>query len=169
MSLRRYLFLLLSPAFLSSAPAQILDVTLKINTEGISVNYQENIRDFRQDLENYLHNYDYGDPNNREHIPVTLDIFMLSGTEDGHYTAQVFIGASRPVFGGKSSTATVRLLDDLWEFTYQRGRALEHTLLSFNDLTSFLDFYLLFVLGFDYDTYDRLGGTPYFTRASDVA
>jgi hypothetical protein len=169
MILRRLLPLLLFPAFGPAASGQVLDVTLKINTEAVSVNYRENIRDFQQDIENYLRNYDYGDPNNRERVPVTLEIFLQSGTEDGKYTAQVFIGASRPIFGGNQNTATVRILDELWEFTYQRGRALEHTMYSFNDLTSFLDFYMYFVLGFDYDTYDRLGGTPYFTRAADVA
>jgi hypothetical protein len=169
MILRRLLPLLLFPAFGPAASGQVLDVTLKINTEAISVNYRENIRDFQQDLENYLRNYDYGDPGNRERIPVTIEIFLQSGTEDGKYTAQVFIGASRPIFGGNQNTATVRILDELWEFTYQRGRALDHTTYSFNDLTSFLDFYMFFILGFDYDTYDRLGGTPYFTRAADLA
>jgi hypothetical protein len=169
MNFRRLIPLLLFPAFLSASSAQILDVTLKLNTQNVSVNYQENIRDFQQDLDNYLRNYEYGDPANKERIPVTLEIFMLSGTEDGKYTAQVFVGASRPIFGGRQSTATVRILDELWEFTYQRGRALEHTTFSFNDLTSFLDFYMLFILGFDYDTYDRLSGTPYFIKAADVA
>ena len=169
MILRRCILTLLLPVILSPAAAQILDVTLKVSTENISVNYRENVRDFQQDLENYLRNYDYGDPNNRERIPVSLEVFMLSGTEDGKYTAQVFLGASRPVFGGNQSTATVRLLDELWEFTYVRGRALEHTTFSFNDLTSFLDFYMFMILGFDYDTYDRLGGTPYFIKAADIA
>ena len=169
MILRRFLPMVLISAFFSAAPAQILDVTLKINTENISVNYRENIRDFQADLENYLHNFQYGDPNNKERIPVTLEIFLLSGTEDGKYTAQVFVGASRPIYGSNQSTATVRILDELWEFTYQRGRALDHTTFSFSDLTSFLDFYMLFVLGFDYDTYDRLGGTPFFIKAGDVA
>jgi len=169
MILRRYISILLFPALLSPAAAQNLDVTLKINTESISVNYRENVRDFQQELENYLKNYTYGDPDNKERIPVSLEIFMLSGTEDGRYTAQAFIGASRPVFGGGQSTATVRLMDDLWEFTYVRGRAIEHTTFSFSDLGSFLDFYMLFILGFDYDTYDPLGGTPYFLKAADVA
>jgi len=169
MILPRYISILLFPALLSPAAAQNLDVTLKINTESISVNYRENVRDFQQELENYLKNYTYGDPDNKERIPVSLEIFMLSGTEDGRYTAQAFIGASRPVFGGGQSTATVRLMDDLWEFTYVRGRAIEHTTFSFSDLGSFLDFYMLFILGFDYDTYDPLGGTPYFLKAADVA
>jgi hypothetical protein len=166
---RLFLPLLLITALAAPAPAQILDVTVKVNTEAISVNYRENVRDFQQDVENYLRNYEYGDPSNKEHVPVTLEIFLLTGTEDGKYTAQVFVGASRPVFGGSQSSATVRILDELWEFTYVRGRAMDHTTFSFNDLTSFLDFYMLFVLGFDYDTYDRLGGTPYFSKAADVA
>jgi len=169
MILPRYISILLFPALLSPAAAQNLDVTLKINTESISVNYRENVRDFQQELENYLRNYAYGDPDNKERIPVSLEIFMLSGPDDGKYTAPAFIAASRPVFGGGQSTATVRLMDDLWEFTYVRGRAIEHTTFSFSDLGSFLDFYMLFILGFDYDTYDPLGGTPYFLKEADVA
>jgi hypothetical protein len=34
---------------------------------------------------------------------------------------------------------------------------------------SFLDFYMYVVMGYDYDTYDRLSGTPLFQKAADIA
>jgi hypothetical protein len=63
----------------------------------------------------------------------------------------------------------VRLLDEVWEFTYVKGRPISHAPNTYNDLTSFLDFYIYLILGYDYDTYENLGGTPWFQKAMDVA
>ena len=39
---------------------------------------------------------------------------------------------------------------------------------TFDPLTSFLDFYAMVIIGMDEDTWEQLGGTPYFKRAQDI-
>jgi hypothetical protein len=39
---------------------------------------------------------------------------------------------------------------------------------AFDPLTSLLDFYGLIIIGFDMDTWEEFGGTPYFNKAFDI-
>ena len=153
----------------SSAPAQEVDCTVNVNYEAIPTSNKDLLRDFASDVKNYLAAYNWGPGNASDKVKVTVDIFIQNVTGENRYGAQVFIGSQRPIYGSEQSTAVVRLFDELWEFTYIRNRPLNHNLYAFNDLTSFLDFYMILVLGYDYDTYERLSGTPLFQKAADIA
>ena len=63
----------------------------------------------------------------------------------------------------------LRLFDDSWEFTYVKNQPLLHDETRFDALTSFLNFYMYLVLGYDFDSYSPpLSGTPYFQRAITI-
>jgi hypothetical protein len=121
------------------------------------------------DLLSYLQNYSWGSDNLDEKISCTFNVFVQSATGDNKYVAQVFIGSQRPIYGSQQNTAVLRLFDESWEFTYVKDRPLDHNPYVFNDLASFLDFYVYTIIACDYDTWDRLGGTPYFNKAADIA
>ncbi len=148
---------------------QEVDCTIRVNYEGVAATGKELLVDFGGDVRQYVNNYRWGPENLDQKIKCTMDIFIQSISGDDRYTAQVFIGSKRPIYGTEKSSAVVRLLDDSWEFTYIRGRPINHNPYTFNDLASFLDFYVYLVLGFDYDTYESLGGTPFFQKASETA
>jgi hypothetical protein len=168
----RWATLLLGIAILAlrgGAVAQSVNCTVQVNFDAVATTYKELLRDFATDVQDYLSNYNFGGQESTEKIQCTLNIFINSATQDNKYTAQVFIGSQRPIFNTKQNTAVVRLLDDSWEFTYIKDRPFNHNMYSFNDLASFLDFYMLMILGYDADTYDKLGGNPYFQKAADIA
>jgi hypothetical protein len=168
-------FLLIFPvpfalAFFSPpVPAQELDCTVNVNYEAIPTTHKDLLRDFASDVKSYLSGYNWGPGNAADKVKCTIDIFIQSVTGENRYAAQVFIGSQRPIYNSEQSTAVVRLFDELWEFTYVRNRPLNHNLYAFSDLASFLDFYMILVLGYDYDTYERLSGTPLFQKAADIA
>jgi histone deacetylase complex regulatory component SIN3 len=60
-------------------------------------------------------------------------------------------------------------MDDAWQFTYIKGRPINHNPYSYNDLTSFLDFYMYLIVAYDFDTFEKLAGTPMFQKAADIA
>jgi hypothetical protein len=151
------------------ARAQEVDCTVLVNYEAVASTNKEFLRSFAADLKDYVNNYKWGSDNPGEKIQCTFNIFVQSVVGDNRYSAQVFIGSQRKIFGTGKSSVVLRLFDDSWEFTYVRDRPLNHNPYSFNDLTSFVDFYIFVVLGFDYDTYDPLSGTSFFQKASDVA
>lgn len=86
------------------------------------------------------------------------------------YSVQVTIGSSRPVFRSLKATSMIRTSDANLTFSYDNLQAsLVHNEEIYGTLTSFLDFYALVVIGTDYDSFNPLGGSPFFERANRIA
>lgn len=157
---------LCASSFLS---AQQILCEVRVNYEAIPTTHKDLLRDFQSDIQAYLNNWNWGNDNLDEPIRCSMEVFLQSVVGENRYSAQVFVGSSRPIYNGNQTTAVLRLKDDLWEFTYVKARPINHSLAIFNDLASFLDFYAYLVIGYDYDTYDNLNGTPHFQKAADIA
>jgi hypothetical protein len=166
--LRAFLFLVAATYGIRAA-AQEVDCTVQVNYEAIPTTNKDLLRDFAADLKGYLNNYNWGPESGGEKVKCTIDIFISSVIGEDRYSAQVFVGSQRPIFKAGQNTAVTRIFDELWEFTYVRNRPLNHNPHTYNDLTSFLDFYMYLIVGYDFDTYDKLSGTPLFQKAADVA
>jgi len=151
------------------ALSQQVDCTVTVNYEAVGTANKDLLRDFENEIRSYVNNYQWGTEQLEEKVKCNIDVFIQSVTGENRYMAQLFVGSQRPIFGSKKSTASVRVFDEAWEFTFLKDRPISHNPYSFNDLTSVLDFYVYLILGYDYDSYERLGGTPWFQKASDVA
>jgi hypothetical protein len=151
------------------ATAQRLQCTIEVNTEAVAATHKDKLVDFAADVRNYLNGYDWGTESLDQPVVCAINVFVNGVRGDNEYTAQVFIGSQRPVFGTRRNSAVVRLFDANWEFTYIRNRPLNRSPYQFEDLTSFLDFYAYLILGYDFDTYGPAEGAPYFQKASDIA
>lgn len=149
--------------------AQQLQCEIRVNYEAIPSTHKDLLVNFESDIRDYINNYNWGNDNLDEPIRCTMDIFMQNVAGENRYSAQVFVGSSRPIYNGNQTSAVLRLKDDVWEFTYGKNRPINHTPYTFNDLASFLDFYAYLIIGYDYDTYDNLNGTPHFQKAADIA
>ncbi len=159
-----FCLLIALPALLS---AQGVQCTVTVNYESVPTANKDLLRDFATEVQNYVNSYQWG-ADVPDKVLCSMDIFIQSATTDNRYAAQVFFGSQRPIFRANRNTAVIRLKDDSWEFTYVRGRPISHNAFSFDDLTSFLDFYMYLIVAADGDTYDVLGGTPYFQKAQDI-
>ena len=156
-------------ALVGSARGQQVDCNVQVNYEAVSTAYKDLLRDFANDVSSYVNNYNWAQASSDVKVKCTLNIFIQSVTSENHYTAQVFIGSQRPIYKSDQNTVVVRLFDEMWEFTYVRTKPLNHNPRTFDDLASFLDFYMYLIIGYDNDTYERGSGTPLFQSASDVA
>ena len=149
--------------------AQEVECNIQVNYEAVPTTNADLLRDFSNDVKTYVSNYNWGLGNSQDKVKCTLNIFIQSVIGENRYAAQVFIGSQRLIFNSEQSTAVIRLFDELWEFTYIRGRPINHSQSVYNDLTSFLDFYMFLILGFDNDTYEKFSGNPPFQKAAEVA
>jgi hypothetical protein len=149
--------------------AQQIDCTVKVNYESVGAANKDLLVNFEEDVRSYMNNYQWGPEQLDEKIRLSLDIFIQGASGENKYMAQVAIGSQRPILGANRNTAVMRLFDEAWEFTYIKNRPFNHAPSNFSDLASFLDFYAYLALGYDYDTYDPMGGTPWFSKASDIA
>lgn len=158
-------------AFSAYSFAQI-ECEVTINTQSIP-SAADRLHSFKQDIENYINSNKWStDDLGGEKIKCSLNIFFVSATGDNTYQAQAFIGSTRPVYIGNNKSdrksPMIRIFDDKWEFTYTRGQPLYRNDAQFDALTDFIDFYMYIILGFDFDSYEKLGGTPYFLKAQTL-
>ncbi|MGD8427679.1 MAG: DUF4835 family protein [Balneolaceae bacterium] len=154
----------------SSVMGQEIDANVTVDRSQInrtSLNFLDNLA---QQLETYINEYDWVTPNFRkeERIGVDIQITLMSVDDNFNFEAQLVIRSRRPIYNSIQETALFFFNDENWTFNYTPNRSLVHDDLQFDDLTSVIDFYAYVILGYDFDSFERLGGTPYFSDAQNV-
>lgn len=98
--------------------------------------------------------------------------FVLNVTAfDGNstFSGELLVQSSRPVYGSSYSSPILNMNDKDFDFSYTEGQTLDYTDANFqSNLTSVMAFYAYMIIGMDYDTFSRFGGTPYFQAAQTV-
>jgi len=168
------LLTLLLPAFLllvptSTSTAQELECTVTINTDLLTSEARENLQDFVDQVQNYINAHRWSSEEiSPEKISWSISISFQGSPAQNRYSAQAFIGSQRPIYRSEKNTALLRVLDDRWDFTYQRSQQMLHDENRFDNLLSFLDFYSYVVLGLDFESYREGDGVPYLEKAMNV-
>ena len=147
---------------------QELNCTVTLNTESISIASRDKLKDFAQTVEDYMNKTHFTDNWSGGKIDCAMSIFMLSASGDVNYSAQVVVTSMRPIYKTQDNSLVLSINDNAWSFSYDQGQALYQNQTVFDPITGFLDFYANIIIGFDMDTWEKLGGTPYFTKASDI-
>ena len=132
------------------------------------------LSEFQQKVTEYITNHRWTDVDFRgDKIPVTMSINILSGTESGDFVAQMVLSSQRRTYANgrptQESSLILRVLDPKWSFSYLKGQPFYHDEFQYNDLTSFLDFYMYLVIGIDFDSMELLQGSPFYQKAVTVA
>ena len=149
--------------------AQELNCRVEVNYENLSVNNRELLADFGNVIETYMNTTRFTTENwDGEKIECSLTIFFVSASGDVDYSAQIVIVSQRPVYQSTRNSSMLTVNDAAWSFRYERGQALYSNQSTFDGLTSFLDFYAMIIIGFDWDTWEEYGGSRYFQRAQDI-
>ena len=170
--MRHALACLILAAALAAAPsAQELNCRVSLNRSALSGSEFTYLEELRTEVERYVNQRTWTEDvyGADERIDCRLQITITEATSQTSFLAQLVVQASRPIYGTAQSSPTILLSDDAWAFSYSRGQNLVSDLNRFDPLTSLLDFYALVILGYDYDSFTELGGTPHFERARRVA
>jgi len=105
----------------------------------------------------------------QERIECSLILNITSWDGSSNYKAEAQIQSSRPVYGSAYNTTILNLSDKDFNFSYTEGQALDYSDQNFiNNLSSLLAFYAYTIIGMDYDSFSKYGGTPYYTKAQTV-
>ena len=103
-----------------------------------------------------------------ERIRCTMQIVFDQAVTLTSFRARLILTMERPIYGTTSSTTVLRVNDDQWQFEYAQGTPLIFEPERFHPFTSVLDYYVYLMLGYDYDSFSELGGTPHLRKAQRV-
>jgi hypothetical protein len=158
--------------FISSyASAQELNCTVSVNATQIQTSERGIFKDMKNAIEQFMNTRKWTNDTYKSYEKINCN-FLITITKMpsiGNFTATVQVRSSRPVFNTNYSSLLFNFADREWEFQYIESLPLEYNDNTFTtNLTSMLAVYAYLIIGFDYDSFSELGGTPYFQRALNV-
>lgn len=154
----------------SESFAQEFNCTVSVNDRQISDSAFDYVSEFPEVISNYINGNRWTNDRFRENERIVCNIqIVLTGVDsNNNFTSEVVFSMRRPIYNANQQSLTLVLSDNNWRFHYPRNKSLIFDDLIFDDLSSFIDFYAYIMLGFDYDSFSELGGSPYFNRAQSV-
>lgn len=150
--------------------AQEFNCTVSVNARQISGSSYDYISELEDELEGYINENRWTDDRYEdfERIVCAIQIVITGVDRDYNFTAETVFSVRRPIYNTNQLSSNIVLSDNNWVFNYPRNKNLVKDELQFDDLTSFIDFYMNIILGYDYDSFSELGGSRYFNRAQNI-
>ncbi|MEM7550052.1 MAG: DUF4835 family protein [Bacteroidota bacterium] len=160
--------MLFLPHHLSS---QELNCNVIVNAERAETQDRAVFTDMEISFEEFLNNRRWTDDTYEvdERINCNLLITIDDQTSIGNFEATVQIQSARPIFNTNYESILLNYADRDWQFEYFEAQPLIYNDNSFGtNLVSMLAYYAYIILGLDYDSFQKQGGTPYFERAWNI-
>jgi len=174
----KYLLGLIILCFCGNSYAQELKFTVQVTTEQMkaaangAVNVKDVANTMQQEISSFLNSRIWTNDkfNENEKIKCYLVINITEVPEQYSYKANAQLQVSRPVYGTSYETLVLNYIDADFDFSYPPGLQLNnYNDNSFsNNISSLLAFYAYISLGFDYDSFSKNGGSPFFEKAQNV-
>lgn len=153
------------------ASAQEFNCRVTINALQLAGNEFGFLNDLGEEIELYFNGRAWTEDRfeDFERISCSMQITFTEAQGLDRFTATITIGSQRPIYGTPRTVPLITVNDSQWQFQYNRGQPLIFDTNRYDALTSLLDFYAYLLLGYDYDTFSELGGTPYFEEARKIS
>lgn len=155
----------------SVAHAQELDCDVSIDYRVLTGNDYQFLGDLEEQIEEYMNERAWTRDRFKdfERIDCTMQVVVTEAISLTRFRTRLVIATRRPIYGTPQFSTVAQFADTDWEFTYAQGTPLTYRPDRYDPLTSLLDFYAYLILGYDYDTFSPLGGTPHFEKARVIA
>lgn len=106
-------------------------------------------------------------PQERFECNFVLNVTSWDGSSN--FTGELQVQSSRPIFNSTYNSTLMLLNDKDIDFVYQQGQTIDYSDQTFtSSLSSIMAFYAYVIIGMDYDSFSRYGGTQYFALAQNV-
>ncbi len=144
---------------------------VRLNSERVQITDRQLLTEMERAMADFLNTRRWTNDVVRpeERIKCRMVVTLQEVPQVGSYKAIVQVQSQRPVFGTGYETPLLSVVDKAWEFDYLPSQPLQFAENSFTStLASLLSFYAYMIIGMDHDSYQRLGGSPYYDRALQI-
>lgn len=157
---------------LTSITAQELSCTVTINSEQIQGSNKSIFQTLQQSITEFLNQTKWTPLtySTQEKIECSMMILVNKIESNGLMMCEMTLQSRRPVYGSTYTTPILNYRDKNFDFVYNeydRLDYLEPTQLTSN-LTALLAFYAYLIIGHDCDSYEKMGGQPFFLRCEEI-
>lgn len=165
-------YLLLFSIFLTigSISAQELNCTVQINSDQIQGTNKSVFNTLQKSISDFMNNRKWTELSfgNTERIECTLNI-IIKKVDSDVFTSEIQVQSRRPIFNSAYNSTLFNFRDQQFTFNYKEFDQLEINQNAItSNLTAVLAYYAYIIIGYDMDSYSRLGGTPYFQSAESI-
>ena len=150
--------------------SQELNCTVKINSDQIQGSNKQVFTTLQKSLMEFINNRKWTELtfSNTERIECSMNI-IIKKVESDVYTAEIQVQSRRPIYNSTYYSTLFNFKDNSYTFTYKEFDQLElneNTITS--NLTAVAAYYAYIIIGYDMDSYSRLGGTSPFQAAENI-
>ena len=162
--------LALCSLFLVPIKAQEINCTVTINSDQIEGSNKQVFGTLKTAIEEYMNqnrwtNMTYAD---KEKIECSM-LLVVKAYQDNLFACEMTLQSKRPFYGTSYTTPLLNFRDKNFNFTYQEFDRIEYQQNQFTtNLTAMLAYYCYLIIGHDQDSFQRLGGQPFFQACEDI-
>ena len=160
----------LSFCFSFYAYSQELNCNISINSDQVQGTNKSVFNTLQKSVSEFVNNRKWTEMTflTNERIECSMNIIVKSVDGD-NFTAEIQVQSRRPVYNSNYNTTLFNFKDNDFTFSYKEFEPLEWNEASISsNLTAVLAYYAYIVIGYDMDSFSRLGGTPFFQAAENI-
>lgn len=160
-------FLLLLPFAVST---QELKCNLTVNSSMVEGTNKQIFSTLESDLGNFVNEHRWTELIFAEQEKIDCNMtLVVKSVDDDLFQCEMQVQASRPVYGSAYTTPLLNVRDENVVFHYKEFDKIEINNSTFeSNLTAIVAYYAYMIIGFDLDSYSRLGGTAAFSMAEQI-
>lgn len=150
--------------------AQEFQCRVTINSDQIEGSNKQVFETLKTSIEEYVNQNKWTNLQFMEHEKIDCQmLIVVKSVEDNLYTCEMTLQSRRPVYGSSYTTPLMNFQDKNFNFTYQEYDQIVYQQNQFTtNLTAMLAYYCYLMLGYDFDSFQRLGGTPFYEVCEDI-
>jgi hypothetical protein len=168
--MKHWLLLLTVLLLTGLVQSQELNCTIQINSDQVQGTNKSVFNTLQKSILDFVNNRKWTEMSfsNTERIECTMSI-IVKRVDGDVFTSEIQVQSRRPIFNSAYNSTLFNFKDLLFTFNYKEFDQLEmnqNTITS--NLTAVIAYYAYIIIGYDMDSYSRLGGTPYFQTAESI-
>lgn len=154
----------------AAVSAQEFQCRVTINSDQIEGSNKQVFETLKTSIEEYVNQNKWTNLQFMEHEKIDCQmLIVVKSVEDNLYTCEMTLQSRRPVYGSSYTTPLMNIQDKNFNFTYQEYDQIVYQQNQFTtNLTAMLAYYCYLMLGYDFDSFQRLGGTPFYEVCEDI-
>ncbi len=163
-----FLFIFFSSIF---SFAQEIYCTVQVNSQQIQTSDKRIFESLQKDIFEFINNKRWTNHSYKteERIECSILINITKWNNSDQFDATIQVQSTRPIFNTSYNSTLLNFKDNDFAFKYVEFQPLEfientHS----SNLTSVIAYYVYLILGYDYDTFQSLGGTEFYQIAENI-